>query len=293
MNLENIFFLTKESKVEFPKIVRKVAGMITDYTINAKLSMFQIDVALNDKQGLIDGEFHTGGCQFVFQEYHEGNPIKFKLTFEGEEKRFKIELETNSSNPDGFISYFVEPHCTSILHKKIKEFLSICSKPISIDVKEVDSNIENQVESTELLVEEKPESVKEEKEITEESIVSETQEVETIKDQELPKFNLAHHKNDNCACPNNDDLYEMSQASEISEVTSRVRKLFFVQNDGEVGIFKCEHCGKHLLFEKSDQYYIKVLENKTVQYFLDMKPQLEIVIADKGVSILRSLIIAK
>ena len=292
MNLENIHFFNSNIEFSAKALSRSIIKILNDYSINFNLTDIQIDQATNENVTLMNASFHSGGCKLSIKEFNASSQLRFQMLFEGEGKRFKIELEYNNSNPDGFLSFFVDPDINNTAFKKIAELLK--STAVNGNSEKVKSN-DNNIESVDNGI---PESVvtkvKAEKE---EPLVAELQEREledvapVINEDELTIFKISQHSNGGCCCPQDNRMYYSETELSLSDVSDRFRKLLVVEAKGKLLIQKCEHCGEHLFFESSNQTYLKKISTQTAEYLLSMKAQIEVVCKDKGVSVLREKIL--
>jgi len=286
MTIEDIYFPKSKDLISFDNIVREIANLITHFTVDTVIATSAIDRSLLVGDGLKDGRIHSKGSEFEFQEYRPGSEFIFEIKFDGEEKRFRITFEVNGSSPNGILTYMVEPDGNHALFSKIKSFLKSASGgnsdyiPVSPSIK---------VE-TEVKVEEKiDQAVEFPNEVLEQEVVEEVVKV-NVSPLPIPEGRR-------CACPTESDKEVGKDVRDMEMYSTRYRKLYFKENSGFLGLYLCEHCGTNFLIEKQEiekdeaSYYQEVITKETADYLTSMDAQLDVIIEDKGVNVVREMLL--
>jgi hypothetical protein len=284
MTIEDIYFPKSKDLVNFDNIVREIANLITHFTVDTVIATSAINRSLAKGDGLKDGRIHSKGSEFEFQEFRPGSEFIFEIKFEGEDKRFRITFEVNGSSPNGILTYMVEPDGGHALFSKVKSFLKSASGgnsdyiPIAPSLK---NNPQTELEET-----------------REEVIEISKKQAETKVQKAVVDISpLPIPEGRRCACPTESDKDVVSDARDMAMYSTRFRKLYYKENSGFLGLYLCEHCGTNLLIEKRDldgketSFYQEIITKETSEYLTSMDAQLDVIIEDKGVQVVREMIL--
>jgi len=262
MHLEALFFPKNKNAIALNTIVLDLRNLINTYSIeNAFNKEAVMRAFINTNR--VSGDVHSSGSRFQFTgSTAAGTP--FEIIYKGEGKRFRITYEVNGDYPNGLLTYMISDNENEhALFNEVKEYLKACEQEQLYDIPS---------ESTK----------NEEKENT-----------SALSQQEITEVApLSIESGRRCACPETGDQDVVDDLRDIKMYSQRARKLYEFEQEGKVGIYKCEYCGKHLFIEQSPLgNYAKVMTEESANYLVNMSDQLDVIIADMGIHAVRENIL--
>lgn len=260
MHLEALFFPSNKNAISLHTIALDLRNLINTFSVENNFSKEAVMRAFVNSD-TIKGDLHSAGSRFQFEGLSaEGAP--FEIIYKGEGKRFRITFEINGDYPNGLLTYMISEATTEhALFNEVKEYLKKCEQAKSEHL-----SVNN--EFTEFIEERNND----------------------FQEEEIMLLPIAEGKR--CACPEKGDEDVVAEPRNIKMYSQRARKLFEVESDGKVGLYKCEYCGSHLFIEQTTEGgYLKIMSFESAMYLTKMSEQIDVIVKDMGATAIRQNIL--